>query len=199
MGSNILPAAEYSSEPAGMDRYDEWIFLYGSINDNKIDDTKALSDDGLLSLISAVPTAKRIVILDACNSGGFIGSQTEIDLTPQNSATGESEEFSDAVSKYFSGAWADEADIPAAEALVIAAAGEQEDTYETSELGHGIFTYYLLHTPFEADANNDGFVTVGECFHYASLRIEERWGSSFFAPRISGGPVDLVLFESAAY
>ncbi len=195
VGSNILPTEEDSPEPAGRDRYDEWIFLYGSIDNGTIaDKNAALRDDDLLALIERVNTTKRVVILDACNSGGFIGSEAEIDLVPQNSNSGEEASFADAVQKYFSNTVSDPADIPASKALVLTAAGEQEDTYETSELEHGIFTYYLLHAPFEADANTDGFVTAGECFNYASLMIERQW--AFFKPRISGGPVDFVLFRT---
>jgi len=32
-----------------------------------------------------LPPNEKIIILDACNSGGFIGSEIEVDLTPQNS------------------------------------------------------------------------------------------------------------------
>ncbi|MBN1685497.1 MAG: hypothetical protein JW852_02535, partial [Spirochaetales bacterium] len=81
-------------------------------------------------------------------------------------------------------------------ALLITAAGEQEDTYESSSLQHGILTYYLLESRYEADANEDGFITAGECFDYASLMIETWWEYLLFVPRISGGPVDPVLFRS---
>ena len=104
--------------------------------------------------------------------------------------------FLDAVRKYLAGGGTESIDVPSSEAIVIAAAGEQEDTYETDTLGHGIFTYYLLNSPREADGNGDGFVTVGECVDYAATMIEAWWDSPSFVPRISGGPVDFVLFES---
>ncbi len=197
--SYFIPGYETGTEPAGRDVYDEWIFLYGSIDDGKISDMDAaLSDDDLFSLIDSLPTEKRVLILDACNSGGFIGSENEVDLVPQNSSEETGESYLDAVKKYFNSASAEVADIPASEAIVITAAGEQEDTYETQSLQHGIFTFYLLESQSEADMNGDGFVTAGECVDYASLMIESQWGSAFFTPRISGGPVDIVLFESSA-
>jgi len=190
---------EAGDEPAGRDANDEWIFLYGSIDNGHLADIDAaLSDDGLLTMIDHLPTSRRIVVLDACNSGGFIGSEAEIDLLPQNSAEDAGEGFIDAVKKYFDGAVTGNADIPSSKALLITAAGEQEDTYEAEALEHGIFTYYFLNAPFEGDSNGDGYVTVGECFYYTSTMIETEW-ESFFSPRISGGAVDIVLFKSTGY
>jgi hypothetical protein len=194
---NITGEAESGAEPAGRDTYNEWIFLYGSINDSTLSDLDAaLSDDQILSLIDGVPTDRKIVILDACNSGGFIGSEVEVDLTPQDSDGEPDERFLDAVRKYLAVPGSDAVDIPASEALVITAAGEQEDTYETSTYGHGVFTYHLLNSRQEADDNDDGFVTVGECVNYAAAMIEAWWTAPSFVPRISGGPIDFVLFRS---
>ena len=185
------------TEPDGRDSYEEWIFLYGSIDNAVLSDLDAaLSDDQILSLFDGVPTSRKIIILDACNSGGFIGSEVEVDVVPQDSDGEGEEEFLDAVRKYLTAGGTGSVDIPSSEALVITAAGEQEDTYETDAYGHGVFTYYLLNARREADDNHDGFVTVGECVEYAASMIEAWWPAPSFVPRISGGPVDFVLFET---
>jgi len=185
------------TEPNGRDSFDEWIFLYGSIDNAVLSDLDAaLSDDQILSLLDEVPTARKILILDACNSGGFIGSEVEVDVVPQDSDGDSDEEFFDAVRKYLTTEGAKSVDVPSSEAIVITAAGEQEDTYETDAYGHGVFTYHLLNSRSEADKNEDGFVTIGECVDYAATMIEAWWTSPSFVPRISGGPVDFVLFES---
>ncbi len=194
---NISTGAEPVTEPEGRDAHDEWIFLYGSIDDASLSDLGAtLSDDQIVALLDNLPTARKIIILDACNSGGFIGNEVEVDMTPQDS-DGESEErLLDAVRKYLAAPGSLSVDIPSSEALVITAAGEQEDTYETDAYGHGVFTYHLLNSRKEADGNDDGFVTVGECLKYVSTMIAASWTAPSFVPRISGGPVDFVLFES---
>ena len=194
---NISAGSESGTEPAGRDAYNEWIFLYGSIDDASLSDLDAaLSDDQILALIDGVPTERKIIILDACNSGGFIGSEVEVDVTPQDSDGEGGEQFLDAVRKYLAVSGSESVDIPSSEALVITAAGEQEDTYETGTYGHGVFTYHLLNSRREADGNDDGFVTVGECVNYAASMIEAWWTAPSFVPRISGGPVDFVLFSS---
>ena len=181
----------------GRDAYDEWIFLYGSIDNARLSDLDAtLSDDDIVYLIDRVATMRKIIILDACNSGGFIGSGVEVDLTPQDS-DGEGEEvFLEAVRKYLSVPGSVSVDIPSSKALVITAAGEQEDTYETAAYGHGVFTYHLLNSRREADSNGDGYVTVGECVDYAASMIDALRITPPFVPRISGGPVDFVLFSA---
>ena len=194
---NITADDSAGTEPDGRDILDEWIFLYGSIDDARLSDLDAaLSDDQIVTLLDDVPTERKIIILDACNSGGFIGSEIEVDLTPQDSDGEGGEKFLDAVRKYLAIPESEPVDIPSSEALVITAAGEQEDTYETGAYGHGVFTYHLLNSRREADGNNDGYITVGECVDYASAMIDAWWTAPSFVPRISGGPVDFVLFES---
>ncbi len=193
--------ANIGSEPALRDNYDEWILLYGSIDNGGLTGplanmNAALSDDHLLDLIADVPTEKKVVILDSCNSGGFIGNEVEVDLIPQDSDGDNTVRFLDAVKNYFDVTTSVTTDIPASAALVMTAAGEREDTFELNSLQHGIFTYYLLAAPYESDANRDGYVTAGECFDFASLMIENLWAPYAFVPRISGGPVDFVLFEA---
>jgi PKD repeat protein len=56
--------------------------------------------------------------------------------------------------------------------IVLAAAGENEESYEESELGHGVFTHFLLQgLEGEADENKDGKVTVQEVYAYVSREV----------------------------
>ncbi|MBT3275954.1 MAG: hypothetical protein HN368_22590, partial [Spirochaetales bacterium] len=188
------------------DSFDEWIFLYNSIDAAGFTDlSAALSDNDVSALLSNLPTSRKIIILDACNSGGFIGSQLEIDVIPQDtyiSATDDGslirEGFFDAISRYVTVPGGTKSDLPSIDALVITAAGEAEESYEASLYGHGVFTYHLLNAQTYGDSNDDGFITVGECFGYTEAMIAGWWDNPIysFTPRISGGPVDFVLFES---
>ncbi len=182
-------------EPPGSDSPDEAIVLYDGVPDY------ILTDDELSDLIEQIPCLKKVIIIDACNSGGFIGNELEADGIPQDytgSTDGFFKNLGKAISLYanFSG---DAFDISPQEALVIGAAGEREYSYEAgSPYNHGVFTYFLLETPKKGDLNNDGYVTVTEAYFYVLESIKLNWDgtSSAFAPHVSGGPVDYVLFKA---
>ena len=58
--------------------------------------------------------------------------------------------------------------------LVLAAATEDQVAWEDSELGHGVFTYFLLQgLRGEADTDGDHKVTVSELYRYVRERVEE--------------------------
>jgi hypothetical protein len=97
-------------------------------------------------------------------------------------------------------------DIPPEEAIVITAAGERElSLEELSYYKHGIFTYYLLETEHQ-DINSDGVITTSEAYGYVRYMIQNEWNARWtysdnkidyqYYPRISGGPVDYVLFKA---
>ncbi|MCF7928003.1 MAG: caspase family protein [Spirochaetales bacterium] len=194
-GHGFFTSQTSGSEPAGANSYDEAIVLSepGSGNDN-------LWDDELAALLAQLPTVKNIVIIDACNSGGFIGNELEIDTSPQ--VTGEEDDYlftelAGAVSLYTNYNDSD-SDIPPELALVLAAAGERENSYEENGYEHGIFTYYLLESANNGDRNGDGYVSALESYNYAWDKIKDNWNSLYtsnqYTPRVSGGPVDYLLF-----
>jgi hypothetical protein len=149
------------------------------------------------------------VVLDACRSGGFIGEGIATDELPpelapagsygsQSSGSREGGILQRAYELYLNGADGAE-DIGSNRALVIAASGEQEDAYEdTRFLNHGIFTYFLLESATNGDANGDGYVTALEAYRYAGTRTTEYSASvpGFwpYAPHVSAATVDPVLF-----
>jgi uncharacterized caspase-like protein len=65
--------------------------------------------------------------------------------------------------------------------LFLAASQESEVSYEDAALGHGVFTYYLLHglgalgdpKTLAADADNDGRVTVAELEAYLTAAVSK--------------------------
>jgi uncharacterized caspase-like protein len=192
------------AESAGGDSQNEWIYLYGSVEPLNLAAT--FNDDELVSALAAIPCRRKVVILDSCNSGGFIGNALEADGTPPSLAEGGqslTSTLADAISLYanFDGS---SADIPPWEALVISASGEQESSYESpNQLGegpdykHGVFTYFLLQAEHNADHNRDGYITVTEAYYYVRNRINSEWSlNGAFSPHVSGGPVDYVLLEA---
>ena len=56
-----------------------------------------------------------------------------------------------------------------------------------------------LRSAAEGDENNDGYVTVTEAYAYTTRQIDLTFNvftSEDFLPRISGGPVDFILFNT---
>lgn len=164
----------------------------------------SVRDDQLAAAFAAIKTPRKVLILDTCNSGGFIGNQLEADWTPPASIGAVSlvgpGTLAQAIANYAS-MQASPTGLSPYGAQVLSAAGRDESCYESgSPYFHGIMTYYLLQglNGSQADLNHDGHVTVLEAFAYAKAGIDQNWNpansSSAFEPHISGGPVDFVLF-----
>jgi len=194
-----------ASESGSSDGPNEWIYLYNSIPGPIYSET--FSDDQLAAALAPIAARKKVIIIDACNSGGFIGNELEADGEPASLLDGSDsvvELAARAISLYanFDGS---SADIPPWEAIVLSAAGEREFSYEAGPpypYEHGVFTYYLLAAETEGDRDHDGWVTVTEAFAYAKKMIYQDWNYGYgfpsyvFSPHVSGGPVDYVLFEA---
>ena len=162
-----------------------------------------LLDNELYALLAQSDVVKKVVIIDACNSGGFIGQEYDFDaLNPAYSSADKTRSsiLSSSLQAFFS---PDTGDISPSDAILITAAGEQEVSWEAGAYGHGVFTYALLNAFTDADYNRDGYIGTGEIYHYACEFIEAFWNSVApedeefqFMPHISGGPVDYILFEA---
>ena len=63
--------------------------------------------------------------------------------------------------------------------IVLSASKASEVSEEREELGHGVFTYYLLEgLRGKADADKDGIVTVDEVYGYVSKKVPEVTGQN---------------------
>ena len=123
-----------------------------------------LLDDELGTAVSRCRTEKGVFIFDSCNSGGFIasslaegsGMQSRYIETAGTRGTGSSGDL-------------DIVNIP-----VLAASGEDEDSFEYDNLQHGAFTYFLIDglSDLTADKNADGYISIRELFHYAEIQTE---------------------------
>jgi hypothetical protein len=191
----------------------EYFDPYGSVMEDgtqapgKFYDYPALSvrDDDLRAAFDAINTPRKVLILDTCNSGGFIGNPLEADWTASSSAGSLAVvgpgTLGQAIANY-ANMQASPTGLSPYGAQVISAAGRDESCYETgSPISHGIMTYFLLNgLKGAADLNQDGHTTVLEAFAYAKAGIDQNWnpspppGTGPFEPHISGGPVDFVLF-----
>jgi hypothetical protein len=195
---NASPRHEY------FDPYESVIY-FAAYTDYYAYPNNAVQDDELRPFLSALASNRKVLILDTCNSGGFIGNQAEVDWTPQaiagqlafvNPAT-----LIAAIAAYATMQSSPTGLSPYGDAQVISAAGRDESSFETPSYQHGVMTYWLLEgLKGAADLNHDGHITVLEAFAYTKAGIDQNWNNAVpanatpFEPHVSGGPVDFVLF-----
>jgi len=117
-----------------------------------------ISGNDLYSILQNT-ACNKCIIFDSCRSGGFIGKNKNIS----------SKEANDYFVKGFSRQLEKLTNI-----VFMAACKGSQSSVETSALGHGVFTYYLLEgigpsgtAAGNADVNKDGVVTAEEAFTYA--------------------------------
>ena len=201
-----------SSEPAN-----EYLFLYdtvplpsGTITAADVEAFMAggVSNADLADLVASVDALHRVVIIDACHSGGFLGFGSSVDPVPEGYAgigTGVSlADAAEALSVYARAAALELPGVPEQSATVLSASGRREFSYEYAPavgIPHGIFTHYLLEATRHGDRNYDGYVTADEVFAYASAAISANenptlGGEMKFLPRVSGGAVDVVVVKT---
>lgn len=176
-----------------------------------VDYNLCVSDTEFGGMLGRIATKRKVIVLDTCNSGGFIGDSLEADNIPPASARMPGivspQTLIQALSNYISFKPADSGLSPYGGAMVLTASGRDESCYESPSpppyppgplLYHGVMTYYLLRAPQSGDLNKDGHVTAAEAFSLVKAGIESEWNvqmaGSSFEPRISGGPVDFVLW-----
>jgi uncharacterized caspase-like protein len=186
----------------------EWFVSYGGIDPGTYsgDEVTSVEDNELGGMLRVLKTPRKVVILDTCNSGGFIGNKLEVDIIPESSGGAlpivTPSTIAQAIANYFAFQSSPNGISPYGGAMVLSAAGAAENSYETRTLGHGVMTYYLLQAPSFGDLNFDGSTTVMEAFSLVKAGIDGNWNSDpgvqaaneTFEPRVSGGPVDFVIF-----
>lgn len=195
--TNVTPPHEY---------FDPYASVLNDGSGNFYDyPVPSVRDDELASAFAAIKTPRKVLVLDTCNSGGFIGNLLEVDWTPPAYLGGASlvgpGTLIQAISNYAS-MQSSPTGLSPYGAQVLSAAGRDESCYESgSPYFHGVMTYYLLQglQGSQADLNHDGHVTVLEAFSYAKAGIDQNWNPNAptgytFEPHVSGGPVDFVLF-----
>ncbi len=186
------------------DAQDEYIVFYP--DDGQSEAEFLVSDTEFFSYLRQSAPQKRVIMIDACNSGGFIGSEYDYDALPGDYSTSNSRSgdiMSSSLDAFFN---PNTGDIPSSEAIVITAAGEAEVSWEA--FGHGFLTFGFLYSAEYGDYDKNGYIDTGEVYRYTRSYIENNWnplGESYseedkaefqFMPHISGGPVDYILFKA---
>jgi hypothetical protein len=116
----------------------------------------ALEMDEMTNILRRLTPERVVVILDSCFSGAA-GSRSF--SSPKTRALS-SREFLERMTTAGKGR------------IVLAASEPDKAAQEDSDLGHGVFTYYLLEgLRGAADRDNDGDITLQEAFDYVSEKL----------------------------
>jgi uncharacterized caspase-like protein len=129
----------------------------------------AIRDDELARWLDALPPQQQIVlIIDSCFSGGLIPTAAVqargLDWQPGTHAQMTPEAWQDGIVR----------DIAGNGRVILTASAENQPSLESSALGGGVFTYFLLEalrTP-SADENGNGWISAEEAYRYLDDRVD---------------------------
>ncbi len=143
-----------------VDGYDECIIPV-DFDPNNI--SSVILDDELGNIFSSSKTQKGVFIFDSCYSGGLINKNINSNTLKSRAlyikglnGTGSSNDL-------------DIYSIP-----VLTASSQNQYSWESPALQHGVFTYFIIRgiEDREADFNDDGYITVREIFKYAEINTK---------------------------
>lgn len=108
-------------------------------------------------IFQRIQSERLIFIADSCHSGASGGSTISLTDTRANI----SDDFLDRVAT-------------GKGKIILTASGANEVSAEKEELGHGVFTYFLLDgLKGKADTDKDGLITVDEAYQYVSKCVPD--------------------------
>jgi uncharacterized caspase-like protein len=146
-------------DPRGLER--DGIAKYLVPVDADLDDlyATALPMDELSTIFTRIEAERIVVLLDACYSGGA-GGRTF--LAKRTRATNLDDLFLERLTR-------------AKGRAIVSAARPNEVSLELADLGHGLFTHYVLEgLKGAADSNGDAIVTVQELYEYVEREVAQR-------------------------
>ena len=131
----------------------QFYYLTTDISSDKLDDPAVLNQaiglDSLMEWVRPIDASKRILILDACNSGSVV-ENLEPGAKELNSDQRRALERANDRSGMF----------------VLAGSAADKSSFEASSYGHGLLTYSLLNGMLKVAAENNKNVELGDLFAY---------------------------------
>jgi hypothetical protein len=119
--------------------------------------TTALPMDEIQRIFARVQAERIVMLLDTCYSG-TAGGRTFARASTR--ATGINDQFLERLTR-------------SRGRVIITASGPNEVALELAELGHGVFTHFVLEgLRGKADRNRDGIVTVSELYEYVEDQVD---------------------------
>jgi len=193
--SNILKAKEFLSQSKTNDQVLVFVASHGLLDD-KLDyyiathdidffnpSQNGLAYSDLDNLLDNIPARRKIMLLDACNSGEVDKEENVLaDAVTNNTGQVKSRGFKTVkeISIGTTGSFELMKEIFAdirkgTGAVVISSASGREFAFESSEWQNGVFTFSVLEglRTQKADANSDNKITVSEIQNYVVKRVSE--------------------------
>ncbi len=153
---------------------------------------QCVRDDDLAAWMRLLPTSRYVVLLDTCHSGGNVKGLDE------------TKGIGDRIPEYCDGFAADMTYDPTFKDLndnqrgiVLTACDDDETSVETSILGNGVFTYFLVEgLRGAADIDWNGNITAEECYVYVAMHMAI-WGDDQHPQLYDGNSSDMVYLIGA--
>lgn len=133
--------------------------------DNNGTASSCIRDDELYSYMSAINrNAKKVIMFDSCNSGGFIGKENELTVKFLPISGSDVIYKGESIGKQLENL---------ANTVSLMACKGSQLSYESSGIQHGVFTYYLMQglgnasSIGPADSDGSGSISADELFVYS--------------------------------
>lgn len=202
----------YSGHGTDSMRGEEAICPYGSVQGGFLVSDECITVSELHAMFKDAGLNNVIILLDSCNSGGFVEAGASVDAVPP--VYGPNDVDGDILYTYFFDAFGDSVRAyfryrAGSGYVTLSASGADELSWESSGYGHGIFTYALLQAAQDAgsDLDGDGYVTTGELYAGISARMYSLWNKykamasdggigqyDDYHPHLSGSPREYALW-----
>ena len=117
--------------------------------------------DEIQTIFGRIEAERMIMFVDACYSGA-VGGRTFASTRLRTRDMAVDDQFLDRLTR-------------AKGRAIVTASRPSELSVELSELGHGLFTYYLVDgLKGAADLNRDGVVTLQELYEYVEAQVSRK-------------------------
>ncbi len=153
------------------------------LKDPAVRNEKAIAQDSLQAWINQVTARKRILILDACNSGQVVKT-----MGPGEKALNSDQRRALERMKDRSGMF------------VLAGSAADKSSFEASRFGHGLLTYSLLNNMPKVAAENKALIDVGQLFTEALEevpKLAKDIGRAQTPELIGAGSFDIGMIKGA--
>jgi uncharacterized caspase-like protein len=171
MSGHGMPGPDDDGDEGGSgDDWDEFFVPYEVAPDGENwDAAMAIRDDELAQWLDALESQQVVLIIDSCFSGGiFDASAAQV----RGLSFGQADPAAMTAAQWQSGF---AQDVEGNGRVILTASAEDEPSWESGGLRHGVFTYFFLEAlrTAGADLNGNGWISAQEAFQYLDGRVTD--------------------------
>lgn len=170
-------------DPRSLDGLEKFLLPYDTAAHSY--NSTAISFGELQRQINRIGAARIVFILDTCFSAAAAGGRTVFDREIRSRGV-LTDGFLVTLSETGKGT------------ILLMASGVNELAYEPAELGHGVFTYFLLEglrglADKVPNGNSDGLISADEAFLYTSRMVRQKTRNAQNPHKFGGGSGEIVI------